>query len=306
MHRGARQAAVVARLGRGLVIRRGRRRARRLRARRAVGGARQGRREGMTGDADGEDGRLRGDAGVGHHRGHVRVEHVGNEMQNPIGNQDVRLDNLRRVDKLVVALLADRQAVAPIPVAAQRLEDGAVGEVRRGDDFIRDDVVGHDARERLRRVELLERAADEVHGGVVGRKDGDVVAVVDVGHEPRGVERGDEGLRLEVGHRLAQLGGRDEEVVNHLDLAALEGNVALEDGAARAHAAGQHDGVAGLLVDEHVLALGDVGVVGGRQERGLEVRRASLELADGDGALEDVVLEKVGRLGLVLRVPDAV
>lgn len=70
-----------------------------------------------------------------------------------------------------------------------------------------------------------------------------------------------------------QTRGRHEQVVNHLNQTALEGDVALGESAASAHAGGEDDVVAGLFGDEDVLPRRHVGVVTAGQEGWSDVGR---------------------------------
>lgn len=274
----------------------------------AVGGAGEGRGEGdVGGRVGGEDGRLGVDLGVGGDGGGVGVEDVGDEVQDAVGDEDVGLDELGRVDVDVVAVLADEDGLARGVglVHGERLEVGAVLEVGRDEDLVGDDVVAHDAGEGLGR-HVLDAAADGLEGLVVGREDGDVFALGHVGHQVRLVEPAEEGRDLEGVRRLAQRRRRHEEVVDDLDEAAPEADVALDLRAPRAHARREDDDVLGLLGHEHILPGRHVGVLCRREERRLDVRGTRLDGPRRHRPLEDVVLQEGNRRGLVVGVPDVV
>lgn len=247
--------------------------------------------------------RLRGGAGVRRGALRIRVQDVGNDVHDAVGQQDVRLDDARRVDKLAVALLAHQHARRlPGGVGGERVVARAVGQLRRRQHPARDDVVVHDAGE-AGGVEAPERAADEAVRVVERRKDGHVPAHGEGGHQARGVQRAQERPGPEGLGGPGQLGRRHEQVVDDLDQAAGKGDVGLDQAAAAAAAAGEDDGVA-LAGDEHALAGGDVGQRRARQAAGLEVRRPVAQGGRGHGAVEDVVLQDGRRLVLVVGVPE--
>lgn len=228
-------------------------------------------------------------------------------MHDAVGEQYVGLHNLRRVDVLVVAGLADDEGLGRGAggVLGERLEARAVGQGGRDEDLVRHDVVAHDAGEGPG-VEVLERAADRGEGAVHGGEDGDVLLVRDLGHELGRVEAAEEVGHVEGLGGVLDARGRDQQVVYYLDEAALEGDVALDQRAARAHAGGEDDGVAGLLGDEHVLAKRHVGVARAGEQRGPDVGWARVQAGGCDGSQEDVVLQERHGGGLVIWIPDAV
>lgn len=268
---------------------------------------RQRRRKRVPRRAHRKDGRLRRGGGIRRRGVGVWVQHARDEVHDAVGEQDVGLHNLRRVDVLVVAGLADDERLrgGAGGVLGQRLEARAVGQRGRDEHLVGHDVVAHDAGEGPG-VEVLERAADGGEGAVHGGEDGDVLLVRDLGHELARVEAAEE-----VGH-VERLGGvfdargRDQQVVDDLDEAALEVDVALDQRAAGAHAGGEDDGVAGLLGDEDVLAKRHVGVARAGEQRGPHICWARVEAGGGDGPQEDVVLQERHSGGLVIWIPDAI
>lgn len=273
----------------------------------AAHGARQRRRKRVAGRADGEDGRLGKGRGVGHSGVGVRVEHVGDEMHDAVCEEDVGLDDLRRVDVLVVAGLADDERFGRVAggVVGERLEAGAVCEGRGDEHLVGDDVVSHDSGDALG-IHVLEGAADCGKGAVDGGKDGDVFFVGDLGHELAGVEGAQEVGHAEGLGGVLQSRGRHEQVVNHLDQAALESDVALGESAASAHAGGEDDVVAGLLGYEDVLPRRHVGVASAGQESWSDVGGTCQEGVCGDGSLKDVILQERHGGGFVGVIPHAV
>ena len=115
-------------------------------------------------------------------------------MQDAVGDENVRLDNLRRVDVLVVPCDAYRDLLAGAALAVSLGQSGelrAIGERRRDDDLVGHDVVAHDASELLR-IQLLQSATDERKGFILRRKDSHVLAICKVRHKLGGVERAQE------------------------------------------------------------------------------------------------------------------
>lgn len=170
--------------------------ARRRRRDGAAHGAGQRRRKRVFGRADGEDGRLGKGRGVGHGGVGVWVEDAGDEVHDAICEEDVGLDDLRRVDEFVVAGLADDERFGGVAggVVGEGLEASAVCEGGRDEDLVGDDVVAHDPGNGLD-IHVLEGTANCGKGAVNGGEDGDVFLVGDLGHEIAGVESAQE-----VGH----------------------------------------------------------------------------------------------------------
>lgn len=117
-------------------------------------------------------------------------------MHDAVGEENVRLNNLRRVDVFVIAGLADDERLGSCAsgILCERRETCAVGEGGRDEDLVGHDVVSHDACKSLG-IEVLERTADGGKGTVHGSKYGDVLLIRDLGHKFRGVE-----AAQEVGH----------------------------------------------------------------------------------------------------------
>lgn len=222
-------------------------------------------------------------------------------MQDAVGDEDVWLDNLGSVDVLVVARLADGDLAA----VEQRVEGAGVGQHAEAEHLAGHDVVLCDVGQR-RRVEVLQRAAHEVHGRFLGSKDCHAGADSRGGHDAAGVQRADEAVDVEGVAGLENIGRLHQEVVDNLHEAALEGDVAVGHGAAAAEARRQDGRAVVVDADEHVLAARDVGVLGVGQERRLHVRRAGRQAGRVDAAAQDVVAQDGQRGFVVGRVPDAV
>lgn len=114
-------------------------------------------------------------------------------MHDAVGEEDVGLDDLGRVDVFVVAGLTDDERFGSIAggVLRESLEASAVGESGGDEDLVGDDVIPHDSGNALG-VQVLERTANCGKRAVNGRKDCDVLLVGDLGHELAGVERAQE------------------------------------------------------------------------------------------------------------------
>lgn len=105
---------------------------------------------------------------------------------------------------------------------------------------------------------------------------------------------------------VGQLGGGDQEIVDHLDEAVLKADIGLEQGTTGAHAGGENRVVAGLLVDEHILTRRDVCVSWISQQRPPDITGPRFEGGNEDGASENVVEENGDRRFPVVGIPLAV
>ena len=115
------------------------------------------------------------DLGVGLRSGSLRVEHVVNHVDDAVGDQDVGLQELGRVDVHVVSGVQDGDVLA---LGAEEL--GAVGQAGRVD-YLVNGVVVHDGGD-LVRGHGGDCGAEGLEGCVVGSEDGDVLGGGNRGH----------------------------------------------------------------------------------------------------------------------------
>jgi len=272
---------------------------------RAVGGAGQGARErgrhggtGGGGARRGEDGGLSLLADIGAGVGLVWREHVVDHLHDTVGNEDVGLDDLGRVDVDVVVEARDLDRRP-----RRRLEGRAVLEVSRLRHVARHEVVAEDLGQG-RLVQARERAGKELEARVARDEEGDVGRRGELGDEVRGVERAEEGREVGVGRprRDVEPRRRDEDRIHDLEEAVGEGHVRGGDGAARGGARRHHDVVSGLLRDDDLLSARHVRVRRVGQQGGREEGVARLERRRRDLAAQHVVLDQLLGGCLVLHV----
>lgn len=228
-------------------------------------------------------------------------------MHDAVGEEDVGLDDLSRVDVFVVASLADDDRFGSIAggVLGESLEASAVGESRGDEDLVRDDVISHDSSNGLG-IQMLERTANCGKSTVKGGKDCDILLIGDLGHELSGVESAQEIRHAEGLGCVLQTCGRHEQVVNHLNETALKRDVTLGESAASAHTGGEDNVVARLLSDEDILPRRHVGIASAGQKSWSDVGRACLESICGDSSLKNVILQERHGSIFVSCIPHAV
>lgn len=257
-----------------------------------------GRLEHVVDVAVAEDRSLSPEVGIRHCIRVIGVVDVGDDVQDAVGDENVGRDDLGRVDKHLVADLTDLESFA----LAYRFERFGISEIRRHQHLATDDVVAHDLGQ-LAQTHLGKSSSNGFHGLVPGSKDGDVLDVVESGHDLGVVQTAEERLHLTSREDLADPRGRDKHTVNDLDETTFELNIVVDDrGPASKPCAEDHH--IWLLCNEDILTVGDIGPCRILKECRLDVSRASFEVPSVDGPLKDVILEQGHSRVFVFRIPD--
>ena len=136
-------------------------------------------------------------------------------MQDAIGNQDVRGEELSRVDVDIVPGVENGDVLSVLGE-----EFGSVREAGRVDD-LGDDGVVHDLG-KLLRGHVRDSGTKGLECLIRSSEDCNVCLVGDAVHDIGCVERAFEGGKVEGRSGVGEIGRWDQEGVNHLDHAAGE------------------------------------------------------------------------------------
>lgn len=200
-------------------------------------------------------------AGVRQDVGQGRVQHVLDHVHDPVGDQDVGVEDLAGVDVPIVPgeRDADVDRVGGTVGPAQRGPARGVVEVGAVENPAQDDVVGEDVPE-FGRLQRRQGACGELERGVPGREDGDVPGPCELVDKAGLVQRGEEGSQVRVVNTTDRLetGRWCHHRVDYVDQAVGEGDFSLDYGRARVCPRGEYDLVVALVVDDDALATGDV------------------------------------------------
>lgn len=225
-------------------------------------------------------------------------------MHYTVCYEDVRLYNLSRVDKLVVASLSNSQSLVTCAsgIFGHCLQNASVSKHCRSNDLIGNNVIVDHTRQ-LGHVETLKSSSDSLKRLVLGDEDGNVLLVIDVRHHLGSVQTREERLALEGLCRLAEECRRNQEIVGDLDQPSREKNVLFNHRAPGTHATSQSNIAARLLIEEDVLARRDVCIGRVSEKRGLKIRRSGIEASSINCFLQDMILQQCKSLYRIFRVP---
>lgn len=162
----------------------------------------------------GEDRSLGRNRGVGLVACPCRIQHVVNDVQDTVGEEDIGVEELGGVDVDVVSGVEDGDVTAILGGEVR-----AVGEAGGVDKLVGEEVVVHYLAEFFD-CHVGDCGAEVFKGRIVGGEDGYVGGVGECGKLVGGVEGALEGCEVEGCGGPGDVGGGNEERVNDLNHAS--------------------------------------------------------------------------------------